>query len=272
MKYFYGLSLLILILLFLVGSSFPDTNLHVIACDVGQGDGILITMKSTQILIDGGPNNKILNCLSRHMPFWDKDIELVVLTHPDADHSTGLVDVFQNYTVDTFVGEQVDASTKIYQLLKKTVGGSTAKLIIPHTGLKLGTSPMSLDVLHPALGFQTPGTNNYSVTIALHYKNFSGLFTGDLEDKVVKLEDTGLLTQMTYLKVPHHGSKNGLTQELLDAVSPKIAVISAGKNNVYGHPHQEILTMLQQKGVQVERTDLKGDVEVISDGTTWWLK
>lgn len=273
MKYVYALSTLVLTFLFFTLFSLPDRSLHIIACSVGQGDAILLTQKSTQVLIDGGPNNDVLSCLSKHMPFWDKEIELVVLTHPQTDHFTGLIEVFKNYQVDYFLENETKVSTQSYQVLKKVIGGSTTSVINPYTGLRLGNSLFYLDILHPPSDFNSErDINDYSIVLGLYFKNFSGLFTGDIEDKYSKLAATGLITKMNYLKVPHHGSKNGLTKDLLEAVSPDIAVISLGKNNRYGHPHLETLTLLNEKGIRILRTDEIGDVEVITDGDKWWVE
>jgi len=273
MKYIYSFLILVLLTLLLIFISVPDNNLHIIACNVGEGDTILIIYKSTEILVDGGPDNKVLNCLSKFIPFWDKDIELVISTHPDADHSTGLIDVLKSYRVKSFAITAVDSGTKTYELLKKVLGGEGINIIKPYTGMKLGNSLIQLDVVHPPIGFETTkGTNDYSTTFILHYKNFSGLFPGDLDDNDINLVSTSMIPKVNYLKVPHHGSKNGLSQALLDASDPQIAVISVGKNNSYGHPNKEILNMLEAKGVKIERTDEVGDIEVVSNGNNWWLK
>lgn len=272
MKYIYGLLTLILILIVFTAFSFPDKFLHVIACNVGQGDAILITLGQTQILVDGGPNDKVLDCLSKFMPFWDKEIEMVVLTHPDSDHFTGLVNIFKNYKIDKFVGNQTDnSSDQRYQLLEKEVGSSGTKVIIPYEGLKLGNSLLYLDILNPSQDSNFDKDNNYSVVFKLHYKNFKGLFTGDMEYKDVPLDSINFLEPVNYLKVPHHGSKNGLTAEFLDIINPQIAVISVGKNS-YGHPDKSILNILEAKNIRIERTDLKGNIEVVSDGINSWVR
>src|SRR3990167_5984157 len=123
----------------------PDSNLHIVACDVGQGDAILILKGSGQILTDGGPNNKVLTCLSKYMPFWDRDIELVISTHPDADHSTGLIDVVKRYNVGTFLTRAPE----------KEVGSGGINVIQPYSGMKLGLGLIYLDILHPPEGFES---------------------------------------------------------------------------------------------------------------------
>ncbi len=107
MKYLSFSLILVLSVVWLAVITFPDNNLHIIACDVGQGDAMLLTYKNFQVLIDGGPNSKVLPCLSGHMPFWDRQIEVVILTHPEADHFIGLIDVFKNYKIKYFLANQV---------------------------------------------------------------------------------------------------------------------------------------------------------------------
>ncbi len=281
MKYLISLLVLINIVLLLVIFSLPNQDLFVIACDVGQGDSILITKGNFQILVDGGPDQKVLDCLSRHLPFWDREIEMVFLTHPDKDHSYGLIEVFKRYKVTNYYdnfyqNEKAHISTSNYQLLEKLVGSSGTSIHQATTGLKLQYGLILLDILNPALEAVANNTykniNDFSITFNLTYGKFSGLFTGDLgHDGIAAIIKNNGFNNVDYLKVPHHGSKNNLTQEMLDLVNPGIAVISVGKNS-YGHPHQEILEMLNAKKVNILRTDQLGDVVLETDGSTWWIK
>ncbi len=272
----------------------PDDKLHLIACDVGQGDAILVVYGQTQILIDGGPGLKVLDCLSKHLLYNDREIELVILTHPQIDHYGGLIEVFRRYKVDTFLAGALESSAQEYQVLKKEVGGSGAKLLNPGVGLILRVGKIYIDILHPSNNFmlanasyigevQNANTlgaytsnkdaNDFSIVAELSLGGFKALFTGDIspESEALILNE-GLIQHVQYIKVPHHGSKNGLTQGFLEAATPEVAVISVGKTNRYGHPNQEILEMLQVKGIQILRTDLLGDIEIISDGKNWWFQ
>ncbi len=304
-RYVYIFLCLCVILVWIAVLQLPDSNLHIVACDVGQGDGILIYRGTSQILVDGGPNSRVVECLERHLPFWDREIELVVLTHPQADHFTGLVSVFEQYAVGKFVASEADSSSRSYQVLKEVVGSKGISVVNPRVGMELRLGLMSLDILSPnsplcsetrssllrgprqggsasrsAAGLQSRGTlgvcdwsgdlNDLSVVFRLSYGEFDGLFTGDLSPRVgIDLVNSGNVRDIEYLKVPHHGSKNGLTKGLLDASRPEVAVVSSGRNNRYGHPHKEVLEMLS--GIKVLRTDLQGDVEVISDGKVLWM-
>ena len=288
-KYIFGLFILILGLIGLSLGSTPDANLHLIACDVGQGDGILATYQSVQVLIDAGPGDGILECLSRHIPFWDRELELVILTHPQLDHYGGLIEVFRRYKIDTFLANGLDSSASSYQALKNAVGGSGARVLTPKEGMALRIGMIYLDILSPsqrllsqeASDFQTnvlgaftskKDPNDFSIVAILRLGEFDALLTGDIGPaEIPEILAGGKVKDVEYIKVPHHGSKNGLTLELLEASSPEIAVISVGKNS-YGHPSEETLKMLKDRGVRTLRTDEEGDIEVESDGLSFWTK
>jgi competence protein ComEC len=285
--YLYALVLVGIVIAFF---QLPDNKLHIIACDVGQGDAVLIVYRDIQILTDGGPNNKVTGCLSRYIPFWDRTLELVILTHSDADHATGLIDVMERYNVDVLLTNSIDPGTPTYEVLKKTVGSRGIKVVNPTMGTSMRLGMIYLDILAPegdrlaVLGAKTDsrmdsvitekGANEYSIVYELSFGIFKGLFMGDISQKESDTLSTKYGPENTqsvnYIKIPHHGSRNGLTENLLKVIEPKIAVISAGKKNSYGHPHREILEMLKKYSVRVFRTDLDGDVEIITDGKRTW--
>ncbi|MEK7470803.1 MAG: hypothetical protein AAB622_02305 [Patescibacteria group bacterium] len=249
----------------------PDSNLHVIACNVGQGDAILITFKNIQVLTDGGPNNNVLTCLSNNIPFWDREIELVISTHPQKDHYFGLIEVFKRYKVDNLLYNELEASSPDYQALEKEVGGSGVKVIRPYTGQVIRVGMIHLDIVNPPQGFTDPNANNIGIVDVLKFGNFKAIFTADVENAVSdKLALLPEVRNVNYLKVNHHGSKNGHSENLLKALSPQVAVISVGRNNTYGHPHKEILEMLKKYNIKTYRTDLDGEVEVITNGKDIW--
>ena len=269
-KHIYSFLLLIFLLMAVAIGQLPDGNLHVIACDVGQGDAILITYKNTQILTDGGPDTSVLNCLGRHIPFWDRDIELIVSTHPDSDHATGLIDVIERYNVDSILKNPIDPGTDVYRLLENAVGGRGVRVITPEESMLLRLDLIHLDILSRYDPTNTD-TNFNSIVYRLEFGDFSGLFMGDIPPKVAD-ELAGRVEKVNYIKIPHHGSKNGMTPNLLKVLMPKVAVISVGAKNMWGFPAVEILQMLKDNNVQVLRTDLLGDVEVITDGQKIWWK
>lgn len=265
-KYLFGLLILATLATWLAVFASPDNNFHLIACDVGEGDAILATYKNIQVLTDGGPNNKVLDCLSEHMPFWDRRIEAVILTHPDADHYRGLIEVLGRYEVDNFLTNGTEISSSDYQALTNRVGGQR-KI---GKGTKIRVGKIYLDILAPEI--IVPGkTNENSLVSLLSFAGFKAVLTGDMAPAVSNdLAQNWAFGAVNYIKVPHHGSKNGLTESLLAAAKPKIAVISVGKNN-YGHPAQEILKILNDRNIKILRTDEAGDVEIVSDGKVFYV-
>jgi len=277
-KYTFAALTLIVFTIWLAVIFSPDDKLHLIACDVGQGDAILATYRKTQILVDGGPDNQVLSCLSEYLPFWDREIEIVVLSHPQTDHFTGLIEVFKRYRVQMLLTTPFDASSQSYQVLKRVVGGSGARVVNAASGMVIRSGLLYLDIVYPdskdlALVKASPAQNpnDYSIVANLRLGEFEALLTGDIGPKVIdKILATGKIKDVDYIKVPHHGSKNGLTKKLLEASMPEMAVISVGKNP-WGHPHQEVLGLLKDYGVAVYRTDEQGHVEVVTDGKSWRL-
>ncbi|HJY98662.1 MAG TPA: MBL fold metallo-hydrolase [Patescibacteria group bacterium] len=276
---------LILSLLALAVFQVPDPSFHIVACDVGQGDATLIIYKNSQILVDGGPDSKVLSCLGRHLPFWDREIELVVLTHPDSDHFAGLIEVFEKYKVDNYLYNPLSISKPEYKVLENLGGREGVKQIYPLKGRAVGVGLIRLDILSPsgdgtgteknqeaAQEIPDNATNDYSIVSLVSFGKFRMLLTGDMppavSDQIAASWNSG---PVHYIKTPHHGSKHGMTQNLLKAVMPKLAVISVGKN-MYGHPAHEILDMLNLNGIKYLRTDEKGDIEVVSDGEKYWIK
>lgn len=268
------LYLLILILISTWIAAFSvDGKLHIVACDVGQGDAILIQKLRTQILIDSGSGNKVLDCLGKYMPFWDRQIELVVSTHVDKDHSGGFVDVFKRYKIVNFLTNDLNNplfSTLNAGVLGKVVGGSGTNVIYPNMGMVIRVGMMYLDILHPYQGFSSKNTNDYSIVNTLRYANFKAVFLGDLELNLSEdLFANNKIGPVDYIKISHHGSKNGTSEKLLQILKPKIAVISVGKNS-YGHPHEEILQMLKNSNTKILRTNLEGDVDIKTDSVNFW--
>lgn len=129
---------------------YPKQNLRIIACDIGQGDAVLAIYGKTQILIDGGPSNQVLDCLGRYVPYWDREIEVIVLTHPQKDHYQGLIEVFRRYQVEMFVANSLDSSNQGYQVLISVVGGSGARVVNPTTGMVIRLGMIYLDMVHPS--------------------------------------------------------------------------------------------------------------------------
>ena len=295
-KYFFAVLVLIMIVVWLAVLTYPKKRLHLIACDVGQGDAVLITYGETQILIDGGPDRRVLDCLYKHMPFWDREIELIIVSHPQADHYSGVIEVLRRYSVGAYVSSGLDSSSQDYSLLRSVVGGSGIRVINPTSGMVIRLGMIYLDILHPSKEFlsanstslitrkgknvlgmytSTRDPNEFSVVLILRLGEFDALFTGDIgpaiSNSIAETIKVKGIKDVEYIKIPHHGSKNGVTKKLIDAVEPEIAVISVGAKNRYGHPHEEILKILGDRDIRIMRTDEMGDVEIISDGERFWL-
>jgi len=236
--------------------------------DVGQGDAILIAKGETQILVDGGPNDEILSYLGQDLPPWDRKIELMVLTHPHADHLTGLLSVLERYQVERILFYPVVYETKGYHKFLKEIEDEGAVILKGENGVEMEVSEMSLRVLWPKKGFSDTDINNTSVVLALKFKEFDVLLLGDAERKA-QISFLSITPDIEVLKVAHQGSWNGVYEPLLRQASPEVAVISVGKNQ-YGHPHHNTLRLLEQLGATVLRTDLSGTIKLMSDGNKFW--
>lgn len=252
-----------------------DGKLHVVVCDVGQGDAIFIRSPGgADILIDGGPDDKVLNCLGRHMPFWDRSLEMVVLTHPHADHLIGLISVIKSYSVLQFIGNisgQIDQETEGLKELKSQINSHNIKITTVTIGDRFRIKDGTLfSVLWPPQDFVSSDVNDLSIVFLLNFSDFEALLTGDAG--VNAGYQRVFEGQVDLLKVPHHGSRTGLSAQFMDQVRLGLAVISVGKKNKFGHPHEETLKILTDKDIKTLRTDLDGEVAVISNGKKWWVE
>ena len=250
--------------------------LEVIFFDVGQGDAIFIkTPQNRQILIDGGPDSVILEKLNENLPSWDRTIDLLVLTHPDSDHITGLLHVLSNYKIKNILWTGVPKETAVFEKWQELIGKENARIITAKAGQKITASGASLEVLFPFESLEgelIKDINNTSVVLRLDFGEVSFLFTGDVYESTEKeLVKRGSAINSDVLKVAHHGSKTSTCQEFIAEVLPEIAVISAGLDNSYGHPHEQTLDTLQKYDITIFRTDLDGDIKIISDGTNYGI-
>jgi len=237
--------------------------------DVGQGDAIFIeTPQRYQILIDGGPDNVVLEKLGERMLFWDRTIDLVILTHPEYDHMAGLIEVLKTYEVKNILWTGIVRDTAEYGEWKRLIGEEDARLIIAQKSLRIHLDNSYIDVLAPfenLEGQEMKDSNNTSIVTRLVFGEKSFLFAGDIEKSMEKkLIESGAEIDSDVLKVAHHGSKTSSIPEFVEKVSPEVAVISVGKENKYGHPHEETLDTLGKYGIDILRTDLNGDIKIIS--------
>lgn len=250
MKYRLILFFSLICLLILFWVTLPSKKVKVIFCDVGQGDAALMIYKDWQMLIDTGfRDKKVLTCLEKYMPFWDKKIELVMITHGDNDHSGGLIDVSKYYTIEQLVNSK---NVSQFDLIK--------------------TDWMSYEVVNPEEKTESNEDNNQN--------SIAGIWTyfdiqKNKEVKIFMAADIDLETEqrlvwqqilkdeVDVLKVSHHGSKNGTSDELLETLKAKMAVISVGAKNKFGHPTKEVLDKLKARGIEIRRTDKEGDIIVV---------
>lgn len=279
-------------------------GLRVYFYDVGQGDAIHVrTAQGFDVVIDGGPTSRIVEKLGRTLPFWDKDIELMILTHPHADHAVGLIEVLRRFKVERVLATGVLHTTDEYLAWLKEIKMQGVPVEIARVGKVYelkgegsgGNLPL-LEILHPEDNFEGRrvaegkigeggGLNDTSIVAKLTYGKTAFLFMGDATSKVEKelvhslqfgvdsndnatnyeLSTINSRLRADVLKVGHHGSKYSTSREFLKSVRPKYAVIQVGKNR-YGHPAYAALYRLKQAGVEVLRNDQDGDVVFESDG------
>lgn len=255
---------------------FSKGLIEVIFFDVGQGDAIFIeTPQGHQILIDGGPSKKILEKLNKNIPFWDRTIDLIILTHPDADHLAGLNYVLVNYKVKNILWNGTKKETQTFKdweknLLKEKEKDG-ANVVVAQKGQKIKASDAKFYILHTPENLEKKifkkSANETSIVSKLFFGKSVFLFPGDIDQKIEKQllsEKIDLSAQV--LKVAHHGSKNSGLEEFLKEVNPDFAVISSGKNNPFHFPHQEILEKFQEIETKILRTDQQGDIKMVSDG------
>lgn len=250
--------------------SFPKGApiLRVTFLDVGQGDAILFRTPGGQdILIDGGPDASVLDGLGRELSFFDRTVELLLLTHPDADHFQGQIDIFERYRVRRIVTNGTAGKAPSYRVWEERAKAEGAALNVACAGQEFRFDhDITLRIASPACGAaQSDETNDDSLLMVLTYGSTSFLLTGDA---TIKAEHVALpqLSDVDVLKVGHHGSKTSTSSELLDAVKPEIAILSVGADNRYGHPHESVLTRLTERTIRIFRTDRTGNIRCRSDG------
>ncbi|MCL4360034.1 MBL fold metallo-hydrolase [Patescibacteria group bacterium] len=304
-----------LALLIALAGAIPDRNLHIIICNVGQGDAAYIRLPGGRdILIDTGPDaGKTLPCLGRHMPLWDRRISMIFITHPEADHIGGLAEILRRFRVDYLVRSDVGGLGAAYEAAEAAIraGGVQTRFVTAGEEIRIGDAFLSVlwptevqlakarlggfsalpDPNAAVLGASTASEhlNDFSVIVYLRYGNFDALFPGDADTRVESAYRGMLeasLSQPEFdpvhrqelahrivevLKVPHHGSKTGMSRSFVETVRPVLSVISVGRNT-FGHPTPETLAQLAHIGSRVLRTDTEGDIEIVSDGRTWRVK
>ncbi|KUK79796.1 MAG: DNA internalization-like competence protein ComEC/Rec2 [Microgenomates bacterium 39_7] len=288
-------------LIYQLYQQWPSENLEVVFCDVGQGDAILISHGSWQMLIDAGYNDQILDCLRKNIPFWDKTLEVVLATHTDHDHIGGLSEVFNNYRVknifladvgesesyknmlrsmqntqldeaivkNTFLGQKIVFSSRGELLV---LGPSKGNLPIDDASAKLFSETILSDAVPINIDNEL-SANERSIILLLKYFDFELLLMGDAhQSNELALIEQGLIKKVEGVKIGHHGSNSSTHEDFIKYTQPEFAVISCGLNNKFGHPSTEVLRLLNENQVQSFRTDEQGDLKLITNGSYYWIE
>ncbi len=272
--------LVLAVLVSFTAVTMPGDDLRVSFLDVGEGDAVLIQRGSRQILVDGGPSPREITLgLGSRMPFWDRTIDLVVLTHPHQDHLAGLVEVLRRYRVGHVLYPVLDCDSPSYDEWSRLIGEKEIESTVARAGQQIDLGDgIIIRVLNPSVnlmvGSQSDVDNN-SVVLRLKAGDVSFLLTADImseaERELVR-ERADLMA--TVLKVPHHGSATSTTPEFLAVVSPQVAVISCGADNRFGHPDAEVLSRLEE-AISLKNiycTAEHGSIDFITDGERLWVE
>ncbi len=244
--------------------------------DVGQGDATFIeTPEGVQVLIDGGKDASVLRALATEMRFFDRTIDVIIATHPDTDHIGGLVDVLARYDVQTIILTENEHTTPTTEAFAQAVATEGAKIMYARAGqvFMLGAST-TLEVLFPdrdPTGFES---NASSVVSKIQYGNIGFIVTGDAPKSIEEylVREYGVELESEVMKVGHHGSDTSTAESFIEAVDPEYAVISAGKDNRYGHPHPDVMERLGKYQLDILETSAEGTITFESDGVAVWLK
>jgi competence protein ComEC len=268
------------ILLTYTAATMPGDILRVSLLDVGQGDAILIQKGNQQILVDGGPSPQAVTLeLSRQMPFWDRSIDLVVLTHPHGDHLAGLLEVLRRYDVEQALYPSIDYDSSLYDEWFRCVRETGVKNAVAYAGQRIDLGDgISLEILWPPENFtcdEDTGIDSGSVVLLLKCGKISFLLTGDATSEVEwELIRERAVIGTTVIKVAHHGSITSTIAQFLSVVNPQMAVISVGENNTYNLPSNEVIPRLEEKVGEgnLYRMDRDGTVTFITDGERLWVE
>ena len=246
-------------IVYLLGVWIRGIDDKVIVFDVGQGDSIFITAGGRNVLIDGGPDKEVLFALGEYMLPWDKEIDIVVLTHPHADHINGLVWVGENFEVDHILYSGVEFENKAYRLWLENGQGLFQQVLASKRVLL--PNDFMLTIIPSPLGINMDNINNSSLVVKLENSETNFLFMGDAEKEEERsLLDRGLLSDTTILKAGHHCSKTSSSEAFLKKVNPQVAICSLGVDNPYNHPSEETLQRFNAMGIRYLITRDDGDI------------
>ncbi len=254
-----------------------DTGLLTVSfLDVGQGDAIYIeSPEGVQVLIDGGPDATVLRSLAAAMPFMDKELDLMIATHRDKDHIGGLVDVLERYEVKQLLLTKNTGDTTTSEAFDTAAAEKKLDVVYAEAGLvvTLGAST-TLTILSPSGDPTNWESNTSSIVAKLTYGETDFLLTGDapegIESYLASIVGGVLVSEV--LKLGHPGSKTSSSATFLTAVSPEYAIVSAGRDNSYGHPHKEVVGRVEESGAKILSTAEVGTITMKSNGKTVWVE
>ncbi len=266
LRYFLPFLLITSVLVWIHWSRLPHGHLAVHFLDVGQGDSILLQTPSGQVvLIDGGPGTEVMSEIADILPFLEKKIDLMILTHPHSDHVEGLVPVLRRYEVEAALITGVSYRNSYYlQFLEDLKDEAEVYFAHADQDFDLGDGVV-IDVLYPfepIIGEEFGNVNNSSIVVRITYEDHSILLAGDAEFEVEnELLESGVTLNSDIFKASHHASKTANTLDFFDEISPGTVVIQVGQDNSFGHPHKDALDAFD--GTKVYRNDLDGRVSIV---------
>lgn len=267
-------SLVILVIanlyIFQVSATTADNLNHVYFLDIGQGDATLIrTSSGENILIDGGPDTSIIDQLDRHIPFWDRSLDLVLLTHAHADHVTGLLKILPSYEVKNFWYTGAEYDSQVYQDLIAGLNQRKIPISLVSQGDQAHFQDTTLTVVYPTVISPTdPDPNAISLVSLVSIGDLDIAITGDIgiDQEPYFVNQLG---DIEVLKVAHHGSRSSTSDQFLDATSPEYGIISVGLDNSYNHPDPQLLSRLASHRVNIFRTDQDKTIHLSTDGQAY---
>jgi len=269
---FYGSLGICGIVLILGFWSLPSHDLEITFLDVGQGDAILIrTPQQQKILIDAGKPGQILPPLSEGLSFWERKIQLAILTHPDTDHIAGFLEILRRYEVENVLLTGARHETQWYDEILKEIARQQIPVLTANSKKDFKFGDVIFDIFWPEenlVGASLTDANAGSIALKMIFGETAAVLTGDidLESEKKILKNAPDLTAQV-LKLAHHGSRTANSAEFLATVDPDFVIVSAGEGNSFGHPHAEVIERVKNK--QILETAKEGSIKLISDGEKW---
>ena len=248
----------------------PSQNTELYFLDIGQGDSELVILPGgVKVLIDGGPDNKVLGQLGSVFRSTDRYIDLVVMSHPQTDHFNGLIDILRRYKVGAFISSGKSGKAQSFGELQKAIRDNKVPAIVLGEGDKIQYGDNRFDILSPSANLlESAEPNDWALVMKLISQGANALFTADIDSKIEKDLVQKYDMAIDILKVAHHGSKFSSSDEFLKVATPKVALIEVGEKNTYGHPTPQALQRLLAVGAQILRTDLDGTIKLLVSSST----